>query len=198
MIHKKTNIKVTIAAREYILRLGIISLIRHLGFEPEYIETDDLNLIDASQNHSHNYLIVHHKLLESPKPKSLQQLETKFFGAIMVIGNEKTDPNFHQHLLLPSYSEKEIIDCFQTFFDTFIIDESQTENNILSLREIDVLKEVALGYSNKEIADRLFISINTVITHRKNITEKLGIKTISGLTVYAIMNNLIDANNVTF
>lgn len=75
------------------------------------------------------------------------------------------------------------------------------ENNIdksstLSQREKDVLHEVALGYSNKEIADRLFISIHTVITHRKNITEKLGIKSISGLTVYAIMNGIIDTHNI--
>lgn len=66
----------------------------------------------------------------------------------------------------------------------------------LSDREQDVLKLVALGYANKEIADKLFISIHTVISHRKNITEKLGIKSISGLTVYAILNKLIDTENI--
>jgi two-component system, NarL family, response regulator NreC len=53
------------------------------------------------------------------------------------------------------------------------------------------VKFVALGLTNKEIADKLYISAHTVITHRKNITRKLGIKTVSGLTIYAIMNNLI-------
>lgn len=66
----------------------------------------------------------------------------------------------------------------------------------LTDREIDVLTQVALGKTNKEIADALCISIHTVISHRKNITEKLGIKSISGLTVYAILNNLIDANTI--
>jgi len=66
----------------------------------------------------------------------------------------------------------------------------------LSEREKDVLSQVALGHTNKEIADLLFISIHTVITHRKHITDKLGIKSISGLTVYAILNKLIDTENI--
>jgi len=61
----------------------------------------------------------------------------------------------------------------------------------LSERETDILKHVAFGYTNQEIADKLFLSIHTVTTHRKNITRKLGIKTVSGLTVYALMNKLI-------
>ncbi|MDR3297284.1 MAG: hemerythrin domain-containing protein [Prevotellaceae bacterium] len=62
----------------------------------------------------------------------------------------------------------------------------------LTDREREVLAQVALGGSNKEIANSLNISLNTVITHRKNITAKLGIKTIPGLTVYAILNGIIE------
>ena len=69
-------------------------------------------------------------------------------------------------------------------------------SSTLTEREIDVLKLVAFGKTNKEIADELFISFHTVISHRKNITEKLGIKSISGLTVYAILNNLIDTTSI--
>ena len=64
-------------------------------------------------------------------------------------------------------------------------------NSQLSAREIEILHLVAKGMSNKGMADKLFISIHTVITHRKNITAKLGIKTIAGLTMYASINNLI-------
>ncbi len=64
--------------------------------------------------------------------------------------------------------------------------------NELSAREKDILVAVASGATNKEIADRLNLSVHTVVTHRKNISRKLGIRTISGLTVYAIMNNLIE------
>lgn len=64
-------------------------------------------------------------------------------------------------------------------------------NSQLSSRELEILSLVAKGLSNRKIADKLFISIHTVITHRKNITAKLGIKTIAGLTMYASINNLI-------
>ena len=66
----------------------------------------------------------------------------------------------------------------------------------LSKREIDVLVAVAKGMMNKEIADTMNISIHTVISHRKNITRKTGIKSVSGLTVYALLNNLIDENEL--
>ena len=61
----------------------------------------------------------------------------------------------------------------------------------LSSREREVLITVAQGLTNKEIADKLNISIYTVIAHRKNITGKTGIKTISGLTLYAMTNGLL-------
>lgn len=61
----------------------------------------------------------------------------------------------------------------------------------LSNREIEVLREIGRGKSFKEIADTLFISVNTVTTHRKNISAKLGIRTVSGLSVYAHLNNLV-------
>ena len=70
-----------------------------------------------------------------------------------------------------------------------------SEQETLSEREIDVLKQLTLGLSNKEIADKLNISIHTVISHRKNITDKTGIKSTSGLTIYAISNNIISLDS---
>jgi len=74
--------------------------------------------------------------------------------------------------------------------------EPAAERSELSDREKEILVSVAQGLLNKEIADKHHISINTVITHRKNITRKTGIKTVPGLTVYAILNNLIDINSI--
>ena len=75
-------------------------------------------------------------------------------------------------------------------------DVPKSEGEGLSLREKEILICVAKGMLNKEIADLYNISIHTVITHRKNITRKTGIKTVAGLTVYALLNNLIDMNSV--
>ena len=68
--------------------------------------------------------------------------------------------------------------------------------NDLSMREIEVLSLVARGFINKEIADKLNISLTTVITHRKNIIEKLGIKSVSGLTIYAVMRGYVEADSI--
>lgn len=76
-----------------------------------------------------------------------------------------------------------------------IIKEANKINNSpetqLSGREREVLRELAGGKTNKEIAETLCISINTVITHRKNISGKLGIHSVSGLSLYAVMNGII-------
>lgn len=68
---------------------------------------------------------------------------------------------------------------------------SHDERQPISQRELDVLKLIASGFLNKEIADKLNISLNTVLSHRKNITSKLGIKTVSGLTFYCISHGYI-------
>lgn len=73
--------------------------------------------------------------------------------------------------------------------------EKACETESLSSREKEILVAVAKGMLNKEIADEFSISIHTVITHRKNITRKTGIKTVSGLTVYALLNGLVDVSD---
>lgn len=66
----------------------------------------------------------------------------------------------------------------------------------LSEREKDIVICIVQGMTNQEIADHLFISFNTVITHRRNIARKLQIHSSAGLTIYAIVNNLVDISNV--
>jgi len=70
--------------------------------------------------------------------------------------------------------------------------EAELEQELLSKREQEVLGLVAQGLMNKEIADRLHLSITTVISHRKNLANKLGIHSLAGLTVYAYTHGFLD------
>ncbi len=67
---------------------------------------------------------------------------------------------------------------------------------ILTQREIEVLVEVVRGLTNKEISEKLSVSVPTIVSHRLRITEKLGIKTLSGLAVFAIANGIVDPSDV--
>lgn len=73
--------------------------------------------------------------------------------------------------------------------------DDQFHQETLSERETDVLKLLVGGNANKEIADKLNISTHTVISHRKNISQKTGIKSVSGLTIYAVVKNIISIDN---
>jgi len=70
------------------------------------------------------------------------------------------------------------------------------QKKVLSDREVEVLSLLAQGYINKEIADQLNIGLTTVISHRKNIIEKLGIKSVSALTIYAVMHGYVDISRI--
>ena len=70
------------------------------------------------------------------------------------------------------------------------------QQKILSDREIEVMSLIVQGYINKEIADKLNIALSTVITHRKNIMDKLGLKSVSALTIYAVMHGYVDINKI--
>ncbi len=97
------------------------------------------------------------------------------------------------HVLVPMVR---LLENPQRFRDHAREQEEPEQHLELSDREKEILVSVAQGLLNKEIADKHNISINTVITHRKNITRKTGIRTVPGLTVYAILNNLIDINSI--
>lgn len=77
-----------------------------------------------------------------------------------------------------------------------MINQNPENSEALSDREKDVIVSLVQGMTNKEIADHLCISINTVITHRRNIARKLQIHSPAGLTIYAIVNNLVDISSV--
>lgn len=192
------KIKVIIIHSSEIIQQGLYSIIENL-FDHESVllqTTDELNdyqtisgakiilLVDAQLDHeviSNTPLNKHNSL------------------SIILIRNHSEAKTCQENCDCCFYlsdSKSRIYDLL----NPLLINESNNSENssssLLTDREIEVVKLVAFGKTNKEIAEELFISIHTVISHRKNITEKLGIKSISGLTVYAILNNLIDTSTL--
>lgn len=88
--------------------------------------------------------------------------------------------------------------CYKVndILNSFATSQNKENDTELTRREIEVLQLITKGYSNKEIADQLFVSTHTVISHRKNISEKTGIKSASGMTMYAILKKIIDVSEI--
>lgn len=75
-------------------------------------------------------------------------------------------------------------------------EEEQDEKENLSTREKEIIFHVVKGFTNQEIADKLFLSVHTVMTHRRNIARKLQIHSATGLTIYAIVNKIVDLSEI--
>ena len=80
----------------------------------------------------------------------------------------------------------------------FISDSKNCDPVKISTRELEIVRLIAEGFTNKEIGDRLFISTHTVMTHRKNIMNKLGINNTAGLVIYAVQEKLISPDQFIF
>ena len=117
---------------------------------------------------------------------------------VLAILTSATDAGFTQDYEGQIYLSDKTAEVEQKISAAVSVNANETrgEGEELSAREKEILVCVAKGMLNKEIADHYNISIYTVITHRKNITRKTGIKTVAGLTVYALLNNLIDMNSM--
>ncbi len=199
MVNRKTKTNVVVASGDVLYRLGIKTILSVIGLDIELIETDDSVALDYLMRKEENqFFIISQDVVSLSSGNFIKNSISRSTNKkIMVIGEPFVCVSDQVSFLYGITEQKKIVEHFTEFFAEAALLEKQ-DNNVLTGREIDILRHVALGMANKEIADKLFISTNTVITHRKNITEKLGIKTIPGLTVYAIMNNIINTEEVTF
>ncbi|MBL4745770.1 MAG: helix-turn-helix transcriptional regulator [Flavobacteriaceae bacterium] len=122
-----------------------------------------------------------------------------YFKEVNILGliSSLYDRNFHNGftgcLFLNDSSTSILIEIEKHL--TIKLEKNRVSDNTLSDRELDVLRLLAQGNSQKEIAEELFISIHTVVTHRKNISHKLGVKSTAALVIYAVANNIIDIND---
>ena len=181
-----TNVDLIVVDENYFTRKGVVHLLNKLSWIETVHELESYNqLSEAIQLFQADIIILsttQWQLLGAglPKKKSPKIL---VYGFQKPIGQEKYDA----FCSLEDTNENWI----ETIHEVVKRTQDTNEEPQISVREKEIVKHIALGYTNKEIAEKLYLSTHTVVTHRKNITNKLGIKTVSGLTIYAILNKLI-------
>ncbi len=192
-----------VAEKAYLVRKGIVSIINridHASVIKELSKLDGINSEILKLNP--DFIVFNPNLL--PAKHEYRNFELKIDlmkkgVAITTTGPLRKGIIANVREIIDLNDEREdIIRKFKNMVEpTVQIRNNNALNQELSDREKTILTLVAKGMTNKEIAEKLFLSAHTVITHRKNITSKLGIKTISGLTVYAILNNLISLDELS-
>ena len=188
---------------------------RHMKYEEKTLFPYVQSLIDGKPIPDYNVEMFskHHdsadkklrelKLLIIKYLPSDAQLNSKLTATLYDIYNNEDWLHQHaeveNHIFTPAIRrlEKKLKqDDVTKNISTMVFKGGQDNVEVLSERERDVIIGVVQGLQNKEIADRLFISVNTVITHRRNIARKLQIHSPAGLTIYAIVNGLVDISSV--
>lgn len=192
-------INIAVAEASMIVRTGLISVLRHI---PDYnIETLEISSMEGLQlcleSHKPDILIVNLMFdgwfnVEETK-RIYDAHEMKVISLICTV----VDSN-----MLKDYDESiNLFDDIDTLSAKLsgiinVSDEEDSDPDSLSQREKEILGYVVKGLTNKEIAEKLYLSVHTVITHRRNITRKLQVHSAAGLTIYAIVNKLVDISEV--
>lgn len=192
-------INIAVAEASMIIRTGLISVLRHL---PDYnVETLEIASMEGLQlcmeSHKPDILIVNPMFdgwfnVEEIR-RQYDAHDVKFMSLVSTV----VDAN-----MLKDYDESinlfDDIDSLSAKLSGLINvgDDVDGDADALSQREKEILGYVVKGMTNKEIAEKLYISVHTVITHRRNITRKLQVHSAAGLTIYAIVNKLVDISEV--
>jgi len=191
-----------IAENSFLIRKGLLSIINSLNGLSIIQEIDNKQeLLNYKNKFNPDFIIVNPDLLLKGDYLDLTELfscykKTKFVALVIDHIDEKIKNQFDDVIHINDPKDKIIKKFNKLQKPKYRTGTNNNESSDLSQREKEILKYLTLGYTSKDIADKLFISIHTVNTHRKNITNKLEIKTVSGLTVYAILNHLINMEDI--
>lgn len=185
--------KIIIISRSEIIKRGISSIVRNnFNIDVSFFDSKEELRRFRKLEDTFFLMFLHRNQID------IEDIREEFDESckldVVWMCNELTTPtDVEEKTVCLDATKEQIVDLVSHVLrDNNIPEDKVVSVSTLSERETDVLTLVAKGFSNKEIGEKLFISMHTVISHRKNITKKLGIKSISGLTVYAILHKLID------
>lgn len=194
----RNNIKIVIAENSLILRSGISAVLKRLS---DYtFSINEVSNMDAFMLFSR---------LHRPEIAIINPL---FLGGVSIANYKRDNPDTKVVALVSGYFDNKtladfdgsisIFDDLDTVNDTIssVLHIEENDDNIeteqLSQREKEIIGCVVKGLTNKAIAEKLSISIHTVITHRRNISKKLQIHSSAGLAIYAIVNKIVETQDI--
>jgi DNA-binding NarL/FixJ family response regulator len=196
------RIKFVIVERSYLIRKGLSSIINRIEHATVVKELENLDSINSViLKYSPDFLVINISLLSAIANIRNSAIKTDLSQTVIGIDpdylTEKSDLPPMREIIRTLDERDEIYRKLRDLINEKVSSRHKLfVHSELSEREKIILKNVAKGLTNREIAEILHLSAHTVITHRKNITSKLGIKSISGLTVYAILNNIISMDDL--
>lgn len=189
-----------VADNSFIVRSGLVAVLRHIpGLAATAFDV-------KTQESLRNYVAMHHPDVVIVNPMfdglfdvkafkaELKLDDTRFIALSTTMLDQNVLSGYDEHFLLYDNPD-EIFKKIKKVLMSEKQDEPNTTES-LSNREREIIVCVVKGMTNKEIADQLCLSIHTVITHRRNISNKLQIRSAAGLTIYAIVNKLVDIKDV--
>jgi len=193
------KILIAVAESSVIVRSGLVSVLKRLpDMEVEVVEvTSKDGIRHCMEMHTPQILIVNPQLegwfdVDAFR-QCYKQQDVKLVSLLCSMVDSSQLKGYDERVTLfddMASLEKKITELLN------IADEEESDQDALSQREKEIVGCIVRGMTNKEIAEKLFISVHTVMTHRKNITRKLQIHSAAGLTIYAIVNKLVELSEV--
>lgn len=200
-MNNSSSVKIAVAETSVIIRSGLSTVLKrlpNLNVQPIEVSSPE-SLQSYIHLHTPDVLIVNPAFggwfdLAAFKAEN-GKVETKYVALVCSVIDTNSLKEYDEHFSICDDSES-IAAKLNQLLCTEEEEEKVNEQEALSLREKEIITCVVKGMTNKAIADQLYLSIHTVITHRRNIARKLQIHSPAGLTIYAIVNKLVELQDI--
>lgn len=197
-MNKSGSISVAVAELSPIVRTGVIAVLKRMSkMQIAPVEITSLNGLESlMEGHQPDVLIVDplfERIFDVEQfREKYPQMDMKIVSLQCTVTSTSMMKGYDANIGLFDSLD----DIQETLEKMLSLNSGDSDQEALTQREKEVICCIVRGMTNKEIADKLFLSIHTVITHRRNIARKLQIHSAAGLTIYAIVNKLVDVSEV--